>query len=523
VRANHRERRSLGAGLIALVGGGFAGLVLVGCDSATNPAARVDAATFPDVALPAADTAVDGPAAPKHDLAPADANQTDWRPDTPLEPTVFSRPLPNTSDKIYVFADQLGNKLTAAQAKFAATHFVGSQKLTKNVSDQIRAYNQNFIVLQYRLAFGLAFVNNITGLNDWQLDTLEPGSGNDPRTTKESYYMHVGGMAKEHRVVHKDSYYLADPRDQGWRDHHIGEILRRMPLNDFDGVFLDTAHLRIDGFAPYTWYESFCGASITVLDDCWNPPSTAYFNQVVNVLHGNSTAYYAIGNFGSLITSWDDNASLATLDGGMLELFMTSGDEPLNEGDWHIIADRIVKLIGNDKILIAQPDGYSISNGEIRRWIAANFLLFKGSKSFLNLLPEGIYMVGPPAWFPEYELDLGPPKNKAASAVTSLCTSGPSAKSCSGVYLREYKFGFAVLNPAPTPRALTLPALPAGLFYRQAKFVGGGEVDGNGAPASYSLDWLPSQGGLDLPITMAPSTGKIILRVDQNGTPQLAP
>src|ERR1035437_9677654 len=61
------------------------------------------------------------------------------------------RTFPDTTSTIGVFVDQLPGGMSAAQNQFAATHYAGTQKLTTNLIDPIRAYNSNFIMLQYRL------------------------------------------------------------------------------------------------------------------------------------------------------------------------------------------------------------------------------------------------------------------------------------------------------------------------------------------------------------------------------------
>lgn len=204
------------------------------------------------------------------------------RPGLPAEPEGeepppaggYRRPLPDTTSRVHVFYDQLHNRLSDRQVRFVAERADGTQKVTRNVSDRNRAINPDFRVLQCRLAFGLSTEVNIVGANDWARDTVEPDDAasppDDPRRTEERFHLHHPANGGP-RVEHGDGYFLADPRDEGWQAHHAAEILRRMPLNDFDGVFLDTAHLRLDGFRPADWYRSFCGDDPTRLDDaCWD-------------------------------------------------------------------------------------------------------------------------------------------------------------------------------------------------------------------------------------------------------------
>ena len=63
-----------------------------------------------------------------------------------------ARSFPDTTDGIFVFNDQLATwDMTEAQFQFAATHYVGSQKLIVSATRHLRQYNPNFLVLHYRL------------------------------------------------------------------------------------------------------------------------------------------------------------------------------------------------------------------------------------------------------------------------------------------------------------------------------------------------------------------------------------
>ena len=53
---------------------------------------------------------------------------------------------PDTTATIAILSDQLPN-LNAQQTQFAATHYVGSQKLLLGATRALRAINPNFVVL----------------------------------------------------------------------------------------------------------------------------------------------------------------------------------------------------------------------------------------------------------------------------------------------------------------------------------------------------------------------------------------
>ena|GEM_PF-6720631 len=82
----------------------------------------------------------------------------------------IKRDFPNTKNGIFIFYDQLPFGLTSAQLQFAAQHYVGCQKITLDMVNGLRGFNNNFIVVNYRLAFGT--YENIPSYlegNDWLL------------------------------------------------------------------------------------------------------------------------------------------------------------------------------------------------------------------------------------------------------------------------------------------------------------------------------------------------------------------
>lgn len=458
---------------------GIVGLVALGCAGSPGGGGTSDA-TPGASPPPSASPTGPGSSVPSR---PADAG--------------FSRPLPDTTDRIAVFPDQLGPGLSDAQIRFVAERMVGSQKLPRSTSARIRAVNPAFVVLQYRLAYGLSTAANLIETDTWGPDTLPEAGPPDPRRPDEAHYLHHPADSTN-RVRHADEYTLADVRNPAWHVAHTAEILRRMPLNDFDGIFLDTAHLRTDGFNPGDWHASFCAPEIPELYRCWGEPARGYFEHLVAKLHGEPRKYWALGNFGPMITGWDKNDYLEPLDGGVVELFMWVGGR-VDERDWHIAAERIGRLLGHDKVFIAEPLHYPLGDAEARGWIFANFLLFKGARSFAAFYPEGTDFTGPPVWLPEYEVELGAPVTRAPGPIADLCTQGPSERSCAGVYVRAYAGGLAVVNPSTEARTYTLPEPPQGRPWVSLSFSGGGYVDAEGRPAASKIERTTVESTVSIP------------------------
>ncbi len=85
-------------------------------------------------------------------------------------PAYAARPWPDTRFQIVPFADQLPGSLTETQRWFAATYFVGTQKMLRSQIRQLRAYNPNFLCLHYQLAVGCGpaeFISGDAWVSDW--------------------------------------------------------------------------------------------------------------------------------------------------------------------------------------------------------------------------------------------------------------------------------------------------------------------------------------------------------------------
>jgi hypothetical protein len=210
---------------------------------------------------------------------------------------------------------------------------------------------------------------------------------------------------------------------------------------------------------------------------------------------------------GMLVTGWSDDAYLEPLDGGMVEGFMWPFGQPLNERDWHLQVERILRLIGNDEILVAQTYGYGLDDQRARRWIFTNYLLLKGRHGFAAFYPNGTGLVEAPVWLPEYDLVLGAPEAELPPTPHGLCTLDADDFTCGGVYARRFAQGVAVVNPSPDRRTFDPGPAPAGTRWTQARYTGGGYVGADGRPAAQSLDF----DAVEVPVTLEPSTATVLV------------
>lgn len=420
---------------------------------------------------------------------------------TPVSPPASyaetSRTLPDTASTISIWADQLGftagDKITA---KFIADHFVGSQKLTKNLSDAVRFYNPNFLLLQYSPAYGTQLVNNITEPNKWSpdIDVMRKFVADNPSYgPEEDYYMHwTNTIDDQHRVQHYFSgvleFYLADIRHAGYRQYLKTETLRRMRDIGFDGTFFDVGYFPYNAYEPdfntsrgfggdgKMWYQyepfNWPRAGATTAKN-WNDLAADYWKYIQDAYHAEGNNYFSIVNIDTMITGWYENTYLDFVDGGMSEGWMTNSSEAnhrLVGVDWKLSASRVLRyLTGNDKILIAQPNdsGSNIDAVKMREWWMANFLLLKNNKSFYYYARGSA-----PSWWPEYDIDLGSYSSALTQNINDLLVPGTTS-----LYQRKYEKGIVLVNPGETNQQYTLD----GTYYKYT-FSGGGNVTAGQKP-----------------------------------------
>src|SRR5438552_12014581 len=98
----------------------------------------------------------------------ASPSHAQWPPDAAKPAPIMQhlhlpggRFIPSTRRWNLVWADQLipGN-ISQARLKFAAEHYVATQKIWSNQAAQFRAINPNFLIVAYHLAAGLNPLHN---------------------------------------------------------------------------------------------------------------------------------------------------------------------------------------------------------------------------------------------------------------------------------------------------------------------------------------------------------------------------
>ncbi|MFN8424150.1 MAG: putative glycoside hydrolase [Anaerolineae bacterium] len=390
----------------------------------------------------------------------------------PTSPAGPARPWPDTADGIHVFNDQLvglGN-LSDAQIRFAATHYAGTQKMTRPDADRLRAIDPNFLILHYRLGTGLGYrvaepgcaptggyiqiVDGSRWVQEW------PG---DDAVRAPWFFPWAGAP----RVYFCDfGWYLMDTANDDYRAWWTGEVLRQLAANDDDALFADSVSV-----------PSFFGAdhwrpALPVVDAAFEADWSRRIDGWLAYVKGRfGASYLLLPNAGSWVTT-RDRTRYAAADGVMIEGFASwAPGRRFDIGDWRLQMDRVLGLTTRGKIIIAQSyptgDG-SPSDADDRMFLLANYLLVKGHRSYLNLETSSYV-----DWWPEYEIALGRYVDEPPARVDALLERMDGVSP--GLYVRRYERGMAVVNPSDQPVPLDL-----GRTMWSARPEGGGVVPADG-------------------------------------------
>jgi len=361
---------------------------------------------------------------------------------------------PDTTATIAILSDQLPT-LNAQQAQFAATHYVGSQKLLLGTTRALRVINPNFVVLHYHLAMWQS-----APATTFITDGLTWGNDYPEVTTHETWFWHNASGARVPSSA--DGKLLMNVSNSEFAAYWADSIARQTAAGEYDGVFLDSASPAL--------LQGECASTDSRL------AGTAASNQTFTELGGQtwSAAWGAwignldaslaqagtplIPNTSAFVTTWDKSDYNRTA-GIFVEGFADPG---FALADWKASTNQILKTASAGKIVILQ--NYLSSPGDVTRrlYYLANYLLAKGSRSYL------FYFASTPLeWYPEWQIDLGAPATTPANV---------DALVWQGVYRRDFASGVVLLNPSLSAVSVTLPSA-----MRRLDPQGGGAVPSDGS------------------------------------------
>jgi Hypothetical glycosyl hydrolase family 15 len=352
--------------------------------------------------------------------------------------------LPDTTNGIHLFADQLDPGYSDALVHFAATHYAGTQKMLKDANARFVAVNPNWFLLHYRLGSSSGPVEYIHD-NMWSSDFASV-------TTHEDWFMHNEAGARHHDPG--SNWDINDISSTGFRDYWTQSVIADIRATGAQGVFADSFEAGISGYGvtdPDTRFDGTNPANpaLWANGDTWIQQKKEWIDAARAAFAATPEHFAFVPNIGAMITGWA-NIDYSTIDGAMLEGF----GYQLAEADWVLGMNRAIKLTAAHKFIIVQSYPSDVAG---RQFLLATYLLLKGTRTFINLGGSGVI------YFPEYALDFGPPLADLPADV--------SAYRDSGVYRRDFANGMVLVNPSSSAVSVTLPSA-----MRQASATGGGAV-----------------------------------------------
>ena len=380
---------------------------------------------------------------------------------TPTDaPTASGRSFPDTYGAIAILADQLPS-MSAAQLQFAATHYVGTQKQLRSVTQALRAISSNFLVLHYHLAMWQS-APTVTFI----VDGVSWGNDYPTVTSHEDWFWHAAGGQRVPSSA--DGKLLMNVSVAGFQGYWADSLAQQVAAGDYDAIFLDSASpallqgecsgidARLAGTAARnTTFAELGGVSWIAAWQSW-----------MSALSGSLAAkgIPLIPNTGAFTTGWD-NTNYALTPGIFSEGFAGTG---FALSDWQASTNELLSLAAADKIMILQNYLASPTDVASRLYYLGNYLLVKGHHTYLDYFASG-----PLEWYPEWGIDLGAPTTPPTTQVSALLSAG--------VYRRDFAKGSVLVNPSASPVTVQL-----GGTFQQVVPTGGGAV-GAGGTASGSV------------------------------------
>lgn len=371
--------------------------------------------------------------------------------DSPAPKRVF----PDTRARILVFSDQLPSSMTDAQARFAAVHYVGSQKMTRTWTRRLRALNPNFLMLHYQLAVGAgpaAFLDGDRWVNDFAQVSRH-----------EDWFLHDEASHRLHQTDWSWDVMNIRAAPNGFAAYWLKTALQRMRDGEDDGCFADsyTQDILIGQTKPAI--PLFTDPALNKRD--WLPALNRYGAFCARAFHAQPERFVFLPNLGGMVTTWDTVTDLLVGDGGMNEGFCASGPGNFySPDDWRLQMSRVLRLAAARKIVLCQT-GIDAADSNGRWFVVGSYLLTKGPHSYLNMFQKSTL-----EWYPEYSLDLG--AYAAEPQPDAAAYWNPAWR----LFRRDYARGMVLVNPSPDPVQVS----ELGATYRLATAAGGGLVGPDG-------------------------------------------
>lgn len=352
------------------------------------------------------------------------------------------RPWPDTSAGIHVFHDQIElSTLSGAQIRFAATHYAGVQKISAADAATLRGISPGFLVLHYRLGYGLGYQAASSGCapnghyiqirlgNRWVQEW--PGDG----SVQPQWFFHYRDSPRVYFCPY--GWYVMDVGNAGYRNWWLSQVRAQLMANGDDGIFLDS--FSIPNFFGSDSFRPQLPATDARFEASW----AATMQSWLAWLKGELPNYYLVPNVGQWTNDRDRPELIEPADGIMVEQFALPNDTdayPLR--DWRLQMDRVLSSVARNQAVIAQTYATSARN---RMFTLGSYLLIKGARTYMSI--NNLLSV---EWYPEYDVPIGAPTQSAtANSIQALLDR-------SGLYRRNFTHGFVLVNPGTTARSEAL-------------------------------------------------------------------
>lgn len=369
-------------------------------------------------------------------------------------PPWVQRPWPDTTSGIHVFHDQIDiSDDTSAQIQFAATHYAGTQKLLLSEAQTIRSYNPQFLILHYRVGFGLGYQSITSGTCSPSAKHIQIIDGNswvqewpgNSVVQSQWFYVYNGNLV----LNCSWGWYLMDVSNPSYQNWWLGQVSQQLTTNTDDGIFMDS--FSVPNYLGATDFQPNLPAIDAAFESTW---STNMHNWLV-WLKANLPRYYLVPNVGSWINS-RDQTNYSPADGMMVEGFATGGDgSPYAVGDWQLEMNRILGAVANNQAVIGQT---YVTGVRGRMFTIGSYLLVKGSRTYVAI--NNYQNV---EWYPEYDMPIGAPTQSAGNSIINLLNSSTN------LYRRNFTNGFVLVNPGST----SITASLGGTYYLTQISAGG--------------------------------------------------
>jgi hypothetical protein len=376
------------------------------------------------------------------------------------------RQWPDTTYGIHIFHDQISLATSSgAQIQFAATHYAGVQKISLNDAATMRAINPNFIILHYRLGYGLGYraadancapdgrylrilVGN-TWVREWPGDSV----------VQPEWFFKYGGEPRVYFCPY--GWYVMDINNADYQSWWVRQVKAQLISGNDDGVFMDS--FSVPDFFGSNNFRPGLPAADAQLETAW----AANMQNWLAWLKSRLPNYYLVPNVGQWTNSRDHPDIVVPADGIMVEQFaLPNNTEAYPLSDWQLEMDRTLAAVGRNQAVIGQT---YVTSAQNRMFAIGSYLLVKGARTYISINNNMTI-----EWYPEYDIPIGAPIESAkGNSIQTLLDA-------SRLYRRNFTNGFVLVNPGTASRTETLGST---FFLAQTSPDGSLTVGTNGAEA----------------------------------------